>query len=98
MRDENPSLWYAYLQSSIQITLDDRPKTVERYTKWTIGQMHRRFPNFDWPLFFDTMFAGVNDSSSNDRQVRLNASDEVIIYAVEFIAAFDKLLATVEPR
>lgn len=65
---------------SFQITVaeDQRHDIAELYTKWTIGQMKQNFPNFDWLIFFNTIFEGIYDK--NETEIRFNESTEVVSF------------------
>jgi len=75
---------------------DQRHDIAELYTKWTIGEMNARFPNFNWLLFFNTIFDDIADREG--REIRFNDSTEVVIYGVDFVKRLDRLLPEFEPR
>lgn len=96
-----PTSVYGYDSSKkmcFQITVaeDQRHDIAELYTKWTIGQMRRRYPNFDWLLFFNTIFENITDKDG--RVIRFDDSAEVVIYGVDFVERLDKLLPQFQPR
>lgn len=62
----------------VTVAEDQRHDIAELYTKWTIGEMMRRFPNFDWLLFFNTIFVGITDSSGEP--IKFNDSTEVVSF------------------
>lgn len=75
---------------------DQRHDISELYTKWTIGQMRTQFRNFDWLLFFNTIFENIKDKDG--RTIRFEESTEVVIYGVDFVSRFDQLLPQFETR
>jgi hypothetical protein len=80
----------------ITVAEDQRHDIAELYTKWSIGQMNSRFPNFDWLIFFNTIFEGILDK--DNKEIRFNESTEVVIYGVDFVKRLDRLLPEFEPR
>jgi hypothetical protein len=59
---------------------DQRHDIAELYTKWTIGEMSTRFPNFNWLLFFNTVFVGI--TNPDGEKISFNQSTEVVIYGM----------------
>lgn len=58
--------------------------------------MKTHFPNFDWLVFFNTIFEGITD---NDNQtISFDESTEVVIYGVDFVRRLDRLLPQFESR
>lgn len=84
------------IRFQITVAEDQRHDIAELYTKWTIGQMRRRYPNFDWLLFFNTIFENITDKDG--RVIRFDDSAEVVIYGVDFVERLDKLLPQFQPR
>ncbi len=58
--------------------------------------MNARFPNFNWLLFFNTIFEEIVDKDGTT--IRFNDSTEVVIYGVDFVARLDRLMPEFEPR
>jgi hypothetical protein len=75
---------------------DQRHDIAELYTKWTIGNMRKSFKNFDWLLFFNTMFEDIQDK--NGSRIVFDDSTEVVIYGSDFVERMDKLLPQFDKR
>uniref|UniRef100_A0A915DMP7 Uncharacterized protein n=1 Tax=Ditylenchus dipsaci TaxID=166011 RepID=A0A915DMP7_9BILA len=95
-RDSLEILQFETELANITVAEDQRHDIAELYTKWSIGQMNSRFPNFDWLIFFNTIFEGILDK--NNKEIRFNESTEVVIYGVDFVKRLDRLLPEFEPR
>lgn len=52
--------------------------------------MRRQFRNFDWLVFFNTIFEEIRDKDG--KIIRFDEDTEVVIYGVDFVERFDKLL------
>ena len=83
---------------SFQITVaeDQRHDIAELYSKWTIGKMREKFPNFDWLTFFNTIFEDIQDKSGNT--ITFDDSAEVVIYGVDFVSRLDQLIPTFDKK
>lgn len=58
--------------------------------------MRREFRNFDWLVFFNTIFEEIRDKDG--RVIRFDESTEVVIYGVDFVQRFDQLLPQFDQR
>ncbi|KAI6179301.1 Phosphate-regulating neutral endopeptidase [Aphelenchoides besseyi] len=95
-RDSTEILAFETELANITVSEDQRHDISELYTKWTIGQMRREFRNFDWLLFFNTIFEGIRDK--NGSIIRFDESTEVVIYGVDFVQRFDQLIPQFDRR
>lgn len=58
--------------------------------------MKIHFPNFDWLIFFNTIFEGITDK--DDKTILFDESTEVVIYGVDFVRRLDRLLPQFNTR
>ncbi|EJW79702.1 hypothetical protein WUBG_09390, partial [Wuchereria bancrofti] len=89
-RDFDEILQFETDLANITLSEDLRHDIAELYNKMTIEQMSKEFPNFNWLLFFSTIFQNV--ASSDDQIVKMNGTTEIVIYGLQFIKKLDELL------
>uniref|UniRef100_A0A914HYQ0 Uncharacterized protein n=1 Tax=Globodera rostochiensis TaxID=31243 RepID=A0A914HYQ0_GLORO len=97
-RDSLEVLQFETELANITVSEDQRHDIAELYTKWTIREMNERFPNFDWLLFFNTIFEDIGHHQQKGKSIRFGIDEPIVIYGIEFVARFDKLLPAFEPR
>ncbi|KAI3413451.1 NEDD8 protease Nep2 [Globodera pallida] len=97
-RDSLEVLQFETELANITVSEDQRHDIAELYTKWTIREMNERFPNFDWLLFFNTIFEDIGHHQQKGKSIRFSIDEPIVIYGIEFVARFDKLLPAFEPR
>ncbi|KAI6175220.1 Membrane metallo-endopeptidase-like 1 [Aphelenchoides fujianensis] len=95
-RDSEEILNFETELANITVSEDQRHDISELYTKWTIGQMRREFRNFDWLLFFNTIFEDIRDKDG--KVITFDESTEVVIYGVDFVQRLDQLLPQFDKR
>uniref|UniRef100_A0A1I7VBC3 Peptidase_M13_N domain-containing protein n=1 Tax=Loa loa TaxID=7209 RepID=A0A1I7VBC3_LOALO len=89
-RDFDEILQFETDLANLTLSEDLRHDIAELYNKMTIEQMTKEFPNFNWLLFFSTIFQTIG--SSNEKIIVINDTTEVVIYGLEFIKKLDELL------
>lgn len=95
-RDSDEILRFETELANITMADDQRHDIAELYTKVTVQQMREQFPNFDWLLFFNTLFQDIK--SKNNKSIVVNNTTEVVIYGMEFVKKLDDLLSKYERR
>ncbi|VDM94201.1 unnamed protein product [Onchocerca ochengi] len=95
-RDFDEILQFETDLANITLSEDLRHNVAELYNKMTIEQMRKEFPNFNWLLFFNTIFQSIG--TSNDRIIIMNDTTEIVIYGLQFIKELDKLLPKYDKR
>ncbi|KAL3993800.1 Neprilysin-2 [Acanthocheilonema viteae] len=95
-RDFDEILQFETDLANITLSDDLRHDISELYNKMTIEQMRKEFPNFNWLLFFNTIFQNIG--SSNDKMIVINDTTEIVIYGLQFIKKLDKLLPKYDKR
>ncbi|CAK5079861.1 unnamed protein product [Meloidogyne enterolobii] len=96
-RDSLEVLQFETELANITVSEDQRHDVSELYTKYTIGEIKERYPNFDWLLFFNTIFENINEQKGKN-PIQFEHDEPIVIYGAEFVARLDKLLPTFEPR
>ncbi|TMS35769.1 hypothetical protein L596_003092 [Steinernema carpocapsae] len=96
VRDSQDILQFETQLANITMADDQRHDIAELYTKLTLGRMKREFPNFDWLLFFNKVFAEIR--TKDDKPITFSDDTEIVIYGLEFIRRLDKLIPQFEPR
>ncbi|VDN01916.1 unnamed protein product [Thelazia callipaeda] len=95
-RDSDEILQFETDLANITMADDLRHDIAELYSKVTIGEMKKQFPNFDWLLFFNAVFDSIKSTSS--KAVEINGTTQVVIYGSEFMKKFDHLLPKYDKR
>ncbi|EJD74346.1 hypothetical protein LOAG_18328 [Loa loa] len=95
-RDFDEILQFETDLANLTLSEDLRHDIAELYNKMTIEQMTKEFPNFNWLLFFSTIFQTIG--SSNEKIIVINDTTEVVIYGLEFIKKLDELLPKYDKR
>uniref|UniRef100_A0A7E4VRL2 Neprilysin n=1 Tax=Panagrellus redivivus TaxID=6233 RepID=A0A7E4VRL2_PANRE len=96
LQDSEEMLEFEMQLAHITVAEDQRHDISELYSKWTIGEMRKKFPNFDWRTFFNTIFEEITDA--NGKTITFDDSAEVVIYGVDFVERLDALLPTFKPK
>ncbi|KAL3101001.1 hypothetical protein niasHS_001461 [Heterodera schachtii] len=97
-RDSLEILQFETELANITVSEDQRHDIAELYTKWTIRDMNEKFPNFDWLLFFNTIFEDIGQQQQKGKSIRFDIDEPIVIYGVEFVSRLDKFLPAFEPR
>ncbi|VIO93997.1 Uncharacterized protein BM_BM7805 [Brugia malayi] len=95
-RDFDEILQFETDLANITLSEDLRHDIAELYNKMTIEQMSKEFPNFNWLLFFSTIFQNI--ASSDNQIIKMNDTTEIVIYGLQFIKKLDELLPKYDKR
>ncbi|CAJ0576445.1 unnamed protein product, partial [Mesorhabditis spiculigera] len=82
--------------ANITMADEQRHDIAELYTKLSIGDLSRKLPNFNWLLFFNSMFEDIR--TKNGTTISFDYSTEVVVYGVEFLERLDKMLPKYNKR
>ncbi|KAM3720060.1 Neprilysin-2 [Dirofilaria immitis] len=97
-RDFDEILQFETDLANITLSEDSRHDIAELYNKMTIEKMKKEFPNFDWLLFFNTIFQSIGIGTADDEIVVMNDTTEIVIYGLQFIKKLDQLLPKYDKR
>ncbi|CAJ0914512.1 unnamed protein product, partial [Mesorhabditis belari] len=90
IRDAKEIIEFETDLANITMADEHRHDIAELYTKLSIGDMRRRLPNFNWLLFFNSVFDDIK--MKNGTPITFNYETEVVVYGLEFLERLDKLL------
>uniref|UniRef100_A0A915PRS5 Uncharacterized protein n=1 Tax=Setaria digitata TaxID=48799 RepID=A0A915PRS5_9BILA len=93
-RDFDEILQFETDLANITLSDDLRHDIAELYSKMTIQQMRKEFPNFDWLLFFNTIFRNIE--TTNSKVIIVNDTTEIVIYGLKFIRKLNEMLPKYE--
>uniref|UniRef100_A0A0K0EV78 Phosphate-regulating neutral endopeptidase (inferred by orthology to a human protein) n=1 Tax=Strongyloides venezuelensis TaxID=75913 RepID=A0A0K0EV78_STRVS len=81
---------------NVTATEEQRHDIADMYNKITLGEMKRKLPNFDWILFFDTLFEKIPDK--NGKKITFDDSTQIVIYGIDFVYKLNDLLPKFDKR
>ncbi|MFH4977167.1 hypothetical protein AB6A40_003876 [Gnathostoma spinigerum] len=95
-KDAQDILTFETELAKITIADDQRHDIAELYDKTTLGNLRKQTPNFDWLLFFNTVFRNVHIKGTGP--ITFSNNTEVVVYGLEFLNRLNKLLPTHSKR
>uniref|UniRef100_A0AC35U4W4 Neprilysin n=1 Tax=Rhabditophanes sp. KR3021 TaxID=114890 RepID=A0AC35U4W4_9BILA len=87
---------YTTVDQNITANEEQRHDIAGMYNKISLGDMKKKFPNFDWKFFFKTLFEKIRGPTGEG--VHFDETTEIVIYGIDFIHKLDELLPKFDKR